>query len=1411
MKKVFSTIIALGVASLAIVSCNKIESEESVVTKDTVILNVTAGSDDSKTAIVDPGNGSYQLKWTADDQLAVFEVADGTVQNKQSSAKLGSDGTEKTFTFTLSALSAASYDYTFVYPASSLSKSTGDNPIYRLSIPSAQTFEANSFDKDADLLVSEHKTTTTQPTDLTLRFARVGATARMVLKGLSTEEIIKQIKFSTTEGNIAGYTKFNPSTGVIDGNDEGVYSGQKEIVLTPAASDLTLSGEVVVWFRLYDITLTDNFTVFVKTGVAEYTKSINLSAGRTLEFQDGGLTKFEIDLSSNTDRVDVLSGTTYNLVSSMDDFVEGAKYILVGRYETNKMSYARFDALGAEAGSGTSAYRASVTLIAEADEVAKGSIPATILVPDSKAVYPVEIDKVETVNNNNYYSLKDVYSGSSTEGKYFKANSGNYLPSNGNNTDDAAKWTISFASSVPTITNVEQSTRFIAPNISSNRFAAYANAQSGNTLLLYIDPSSAVPTLATPTIEAGSTGNTITVLWDDVANADSYLVTCTGESDLSVNPGVEEASFSNLADGSYTITVTAISNNQAAYHNSNPASETVIVGTPSLGQPVIKSFKQTSMTAFSAEINAAVENATSYDWALFAGSTSGSSIASGNTTTLAFTGNYNSFAVGTTYYLIVTAKAEGYTSTDSEEAHFSAKNITDYSTVYTTSSDVTLSSDATPSVVISETSYPAVKTNKGSAASISVPSGTTTVYLFIAAWNGESQTVSVTNGTMDDTNITADTGISGSGSSYTLAGTASNYFRTITVDQNATVITITAATNKRFVLWGVNIPDDRADAGMSWSADSATASWDTGNTFSGFNAPTLTVGNASGITYESTNTAVATINSFGTVTIVGPGETTIKAKFAGDATYKPHTASYTLTVTDNRATVATPSFDPVAGEVNSNTAVSFQCETSDVTFYYTTDGNNPTTSSSTGNSVTISAACTVKVMATKAGYKDSAVATAAYTIAGVVTPGTEENPYSASEAAAAATATEVPDVYVKGIVSAITTAYNSQYGNVSFTISDDGLTSSTQFTAYRTTVASADDVAEGDCVILKGTLQLYTNNNTSKPELLAGNTIQSRLSMPTFASGDENFTTSTSVTLSAASGATIYYTSDGTTPDTNSSTYSSAIPVSSTTTIKAIAEKDGLVTGVASKTFTKVQTYAVTWSAPSNGTMTVKQGETTISSNTQVPQGATINITVSPADGYTLSTLVYNDGSDHDIKSAKSFTMPAHAVSITATFEQSSGGGTTDYSMTPDQSSTGSTSTSYITTLTEFTYDSIKWKMNQWNPKTLQIKCNQPSAASEFRFYNTTAFPGRITKVVITFSALTVSDASKLMFLGGSSEVSSTSGGTAGTWNSTSKTLTWTPGASDNFTFFAFYQNGKAASGTNYLAASDAIVVTYEN
>ena len=62
---------------------------------------------------------------------------------------------------------------------------------------------------------------------------------------------------------------------------------------------------------------------------------------------------------------------------------------------------------------------------------------------------------------------------------------------------------------------------------------------------------------------------------------------------------------------------------------------------------------------------------------------------------------------------------------------------------------------------------------------------------------------------------------------------------------------------------------------------------------------------------------------------------------------------------------------------------------------------------------------------------------------------------------------------------------------------------------------------------------------------------------------------------SSTEGATIYYTTDGTRPTTSSKVYDGIIPVSSTSTVKAIAVKDGYITSaMASSTITvMVQKY----------------------------------------------------------------------------------------------------------------------------------------------------------------------------------------------------------------------------------------------
>ena len=70
-------------------------------------------------------------------------------------------------------------------------------------------------------------------------------------------------------------------------------------------------------------------------------------------------------------------------------------------------------------------------------------------------------------------------------------------------------------------------------------------------------------------------------------------------------------------------------------------------------------------------------------------------------------------------------------------------------------------------------------------------------------------------------------------------------------------------------------------------------------------------------------------------------------------------------------------------------------------------------------------------------------------------------------------------------------------------------------------------------------------------------------------SGTTPFTESTQATITGPTGAAIYYTVDGSTPTSSSSLYSSALTLTATTTVKAIAVKDGVSSAVTTKVFTK--------------------------------------------------------------------------------------------------------------------------------------------------------------------------------------------------------------------------------------------------
>lgn len=70
-------------------------------------------------------------------------------------------------------------------------------------------------------------------------------------------------------------------------------------------------------------------------------------------------------------------------------------------------------------------------------------------------------------------------------------------------------------------------------------------------------------------------------------------------------------------------------------------------------------------------------------------------------------------------------------------------------------------------------------------------------------------------------------------------------------------------------------------------------------------------------------------------------------------------------------------------------------------------------------------------------------------------------------------------------------------------------------------------------------------------------------------SGSTPFEESTTVTITGPADASLYYTTNGSVPTSSSTPYTEALTLTATTTVKAIAVKDGVSSSVASKTFTK--------------------------------------------------------------------------------------------------------------------------------------------------------------------------------------------------------------------------------------------------
>jgi len=889
MKRFYKNLFAVAAVVAVFVACAKeTENPSNGNSKDGFIMSVKAGGAGTKTVIDDNNGGdSYGINWESTDQLGVYEVANGTVQEKAvSTATTPADGGQTaSFTFSLEGSPSGPYKYAFVNPSSALDiTNINSQDEYTLQLNQNQTFLENSFDPAADVLISKLVESEDRPGTVTANFARVGATARMVLNCPSTSELIQTITFSTTEGNLSGYYILNPATGKLDGN--GIVEGENSVILTPD-TNTNYDGEVKVWFRLASITIFDSFTVSVRTTNHIYTKVVTLSGDNTLDFEEGKLTKFSVNMTSGVSTLP--TGDCLVLAKDGDNY-----YALKAEKEDGKERLL--------------------------------SVPYT----GSLASYHGDADLIWTLSEYN--------------GSFIFENSSKFLGYKGNSNESywleysASEWTESnyLLNITPqetagqydvTVNSVPD--RYLSKN-NSGAFFAFYSGKGQKADIVFVPATVDHRTVVALHFEDDDNNETSVVnLTTDnydsffglylVADPDESAITDNIEWSYEDNDGV----IDELVDGILTLT-----------GNMGTATVTAtFAGDETTYRPATASYTIYVDSAIAVGwIETALADITSSDVFVMVGNEAYALSSAGGSST-------NPPAVAVT---INSGKLVGEIA---DEIKW------------------TLSGNATDGY----TFYPYEKTTKLFCNTDASSSSNTNLRVGDGG-NYDRYVFAFTDG---DQLVTKD--------GYTTARyigiNGSSDFRGYT----------TAGTNKATFKF-YKYQDPRPEPNMSWSTGSATATYNTGNDLS-FTAPTLDQGDATSVSYSSSDETIATISAVGVVSVnltdnvVKVGTTTISAT-CNDGNHKDQTVSYTLTVVDSRDAVATPGFSTPEGEVEAGTVVSFTCETSDVTYYYTVNSTTPTTASTQGSSVTIDADKTVKVIATKTGYKNSEVATAEYTIPG---------------------------------------------------------------------------------------------------------------------------------------------------------------------------------------------------------------------------------------------------------------------------------------------------------------------------------------------------------------------------------------------------------------------------------------------
>lgn len=517
MKSIIKILCGLSILGLATVACNKeVETETPVANKHSV--KVTAGiSAETRTEMLPSGN---QTKWTEEDVSNIHFFENGI---EPAEGDLVVDLNDEKTVMTLMAdfptpsVTPSKYVYTSIL-ASDLDENK--NAI----LDDEQIFFNGTFDPTADILVAKPEEFPANQNEVvfSMQYKRVVAVNKIKIKGLEADDNIISVTINANKPILGSYSMTN---------DAWTNSGY-QLVLYPY-NDLEVSseGEVSIYFITAPV---ENalLSIYVETENHNYEKDFT----KTISFAANTVTSFATTVANS--EVEVNTGTNdFIRIESTNDLEEG-EYVLVT--EGSAKIFTGFSTTSTVYGIGV-----DVTIDATNHKISKNDVNTGYVLSLAPAT---KTEGAWVIKQGN---------------SFFNWSSGNSLNSTSEESA-SSNWLISISEGNAAITNAANESRQIWWNVSSPRFACYTGKTDGDsykiTQLYKKDLGGATKSpLAKPvvTLARNSSLDGIVVTWADVNKAGSYTVTCTGQTDKTIDQGVQTAEFTNLNPGTYTVTVTA--------------------------------------------------------------------------------------------------------------------------------------------------------------------------------------------------------------------------------------------------------------------------------------------------------------------------------------------------------------------------------------------------------------------------------------------------------------------------------------------------------------------------------------------------------------------------------------------------------------------------------------------------------------------------------------------------------------------------------------------------------------------------------------------------------------------------------------------------------------------------------------